>query len=213
MRGLIGAAAHAEPMAPSLPPAEPNPFATRFIRPTAAKYLFATGCSAAGLVEKLRTNGWWGQICGPHGAGKSTLLGALLAEIEAAGRRNVRFSLHDRQRTLPAAPAGEPPWDERTQVVVDGYEQLSWWSRLRLKARCRTAGAGLLVTAHTSVGLPAILEVVPTLETAQRVVQRLLPVGDETIGPEDVAQAFAAQGGNMREMLFQLYDVYQQRRQ
>jgi hypothetical protein len=98
-------------------------------------------------------------------------------------------------------------------VIVDGYEQLSWWSRLRLKARCRSARAGLLVTAHTSVGLPDLFTTVPSLELAQQVVQRLLPSGDAQIAANDIAAAFDQQRGNLRETLFQLYDIYEQRRQ
>jgi hypothetical protein len=192
--------------------ADSNPFATRFIRPDAAPYLFPAEFSAQSLVEKLRASQWWGEIVGPHGAGKSTLLTALVKELTAAGRHVVRYALSESQRTLPTEAADTKPWNEATQVVVDGYEQLSWWSRWRLKSRCRRSRAGLLVTSHTSVGLPRLLAVEPSLAQAQRVVAALLPPGDATITPADVAQTFARQRANLRETLFALYDLYQARR-
>lgn len=197
--------------------ADSNPFATRYIRPDAATYLFPAEFSAAALIHKLRASDWWGEIVGPHGAGKSTLLAALVKELSAADRQVVRYLLAEGQRTLPAAIAADPHddaerWSAATQVVVDGYEQLSWWSRWRLKARCRRAGAGLLVTSHTAVGLPELVVVAPSLPQAQRVVAALLPPGDTTISPADVAHAFAQQQGNLRETLFALYDLYQARR-
>src|ERR1041384_613638 len=44
----------------------------------------------------------------------------------------------------------------RRVVVVDGYEQLGWWARRRLKGVCRRAGWGVLVTAHDAAGLPGV---------------------------------------------------------
>jgi len=102
--------------------------------------------------------------------------------------------------------------DENTQLIIDGFEQLSWWSRRSVKQVCRSRGAGLLVTAHQDLGLPTLLRTEPSLELAQAVVARLLPPGDETLRPEDISRAFEATGGNLRETLFGLYDVYQQRR-
>jgi hypothetical protein len=207
-----------------------NPFATRCIRPGAIEYLFDEGQSAESLVEALAASGWWGQIVGPHGSGKSTLLAALAPVLAAAGRRAV-------WRVARGSGAGDREWgvsgpvpravapseahgavaaqapDAATQVIIDGYEQLSWWSRRQVAWLCRRCGAGLLVTAHRPLGLPTLLTTLPREQLAQRVVQRLLPAGDTTVSQADVAAAFAASGGNLRETLFALYDVYQLRRQ
>src|SRR5687767_14761631 len=131
-----------------------NPFATRFTRPGALPFLFPPQQTPQTLVDALAAAGWWGEIIGPHGSGKSSLLAALIPEVAARGRRVVHFTLSQGERKLPNEPDEE--WTKDTQVVVDGYEQLSWFSRRRLKARCRRDGAGLLITAHEGCGLPSL---------------------------------------------------------
>jgi hypothetical protein len=106
-----------------------NPFASRFVRPGALPFLFDRGISVEILLDGLRRNAWWGQIVGAHGSGKSTLLATLVGAFEEAGRRTVEFTLHDGQRKLPDSKGSGAAWDPQTQVIVDGYEQLSWLSR------------------------------------------------------------------------------------
>src|ERR1043166_2761834 len=124
-----------------------NPFSTRFTRPGAIAYRFPDGTGAAQLVDKLASFNWLGQVVGPHGSGKSTLLVALVAEIERRGRRVALFVLHDGQRRLPEEFQTLPS-DSGLMVVIDGYEQLGWWSRWRLLRVVRRRGWGLLVTTH-----------------------------------------------------------------
>ena len=188
-----------------------NPFATRFIRPGAIPYFFADGQSVASLAAKLERNQWWGEIIGPHGSGKSTLLATLVPELAAKGREVIQHTLSQGERSLDFSKLNASQWNEKTQVIIDGYEQLSWWSRWRLKMLCRRRHAGLLVTAHAPMGLPALVQTQPTVDLARKVVQRLLPAGDETISPEDIDRAFAGQQGNLRETLFALFDLYQAR--
>jgi hypothetical protein len=69
----------------------------------------------------------------------------------------------------------------------------------------------LLVTAHRDVGLPTLYSTQPSLELARAVVARLAPEGDATVTDDDVAAAFADAKGNVREMLFALFDVYRAR--
>jgi hypothetical protein len=185
-----------------------NPFSTRFVRPGALEYLFAPGESAEGVVGRLAEFGWWGQIVGPHGSGKSTLLAALGPQLQAAGRRVVSVTMHQGEHRLPAL--GEE-LDSRTQLVIDGYEQLGWFSRRRVKSRCRGAGCGLLVTAHRDLGLPTIYETRPSEQVANAVVAKLLPVGQADIGEADIRAAYVAAEGNIREALFKLFDVYEER--
>lgn len=187
-----------------------NPFATRFTRPGAIDYLFPTDESALELLARLRDNGWQGEIVGPHGAGKSTLLASLLPALTAAGRTVNSATLHAGEKTLPEALNNWRSWTSATQVIVDGYEQLSWWSRNQLLRRVKQRGAGLLVTSHAPTGLPLILQVVPRLEAAEEVVRRLAP-DSLVIARADVQQAFDASQGNIREMLFALYDLYEAR--
>jgi hypothetical protein len=188
-------------------PRATNPFSTRFVRPGALPFLFPAGVSAGALVQRLEHAGWWGQIVGPHGSGKSTLLETLLPELQAAGRTVHRFDLHrGGWRQTDAA------WNERTQVVVDGYEQLGWLARHCLRWNCWRRNSGLLVTAHRRCGLPDLWAATTTVELAQNLVRSLLAARDrDTIHDQDVAQAFQACQGDLRETWFRLYDLCEER--
>ncbi len=189
-----------------------NPFCTRRVRPGAIPFIFPPGQNAETLVERLRQAGWRGEIVGPHGSGKSTLLAALTAAIKRAGRRTVLIALHDGQRRLPLDLQGDPRLDPSTVLIVDGYEQLGCWSRLMLKRFCRRRGVGLLATAHDSVGLSTLCRTVATPELAQRIVGELMGGREPPFTPEEVSDCLSLHGGDLREMLFNLYDLYEKRR-
>jgi hypothetical protein len=191
-----------------------NPFSTRFIRPGALDYIFPAGHSAAGdsvesLVDRLNRNQWRGQIVGPHGSGKSTLLAALEPALGAAGRVCWTACLRDAQRAMPAGWARAAAQAHANQIVIDGFEQLSAWNRWRVRLCCRRRGWGLLVTAHRDAGLPALFETTSDLQTAAAVVGQLLVAEPVRLAPEVVAEHFHATGGDVRETLFRLYDVWE----
>jgi hypothetical protein len=186
-----------------------NPFATRYTRPGAVEFLFPAGMSAAGLVERLAQQQWWGAIVGPHGAGKSTLLQTLIPELERAGRRVILVRLLEAERRVPNEALAGDALDERTLVIVDGYEQLGWWQRWRLARRCRRRSAGLLVTAHGATGIAELWRVEPSLATTQAVVAQLLGEEADPIPSAVVADLYERHAGNVRETLFALFDHYQ----
>ncbi len=206
----------------SLP--EQNPFSATRVRPGAVPFQFAAGQTAAALADRLRQHAWRGQIIGPHGSGKSALLATLLPAIERAGfsggqglsggqgRRTRLIELHDGQRRLPIDLGKSPELDSSMVLIVDGYEQLGRFSRFRLKRFCRRRGPGLLVTAHAPVGLPDLFHTAVDLPLAQRIVERLGRGLPRRVTAEDVAERFSRHGGNLRELLFDLYDLYEQRR-
>ena len=97
-------------------------------------------------------------------------------------------------------------------VIVDGYEQLGWWSRWRLRRCCRHASAGLLVTSHHEISLPVIYRTEPSLAIVEQLTRQLLVSGLPLITPDDVARAFDHCQGDVRETLFALYDLYELRR-
>jgi hypothetical protein len=191
-----------------------NPFCTRRVRPGAIPYLFPSGEDAVRVVERLRGNGWWGQIVGPHGSGKSTLLEALLPELQRVGRIPLHVALHNGQRRLPpgtsAALRALPPG--AGIAIIDGYEQLSRWNRFWLRQLCRRRKYGLLVTTHQPSGLPELFQTDVTPQTARRVVELLLPDPPGALAAVDVAARLAVRAGNLREVLFELYDVYERQR-
>jgi len=191
-----------------------NPFSTRRVRPGALGFIFSDSLSAKCLVKRLTMNHWWGQIVGPHGSGKSTLLASLIALIKPLGHNILHITLHDRERHLPLVflnsileNAAES--SDSLLVIVDGYEQLSRWSRFRLKRLCRRERCGLLVTAHQSVGLPMLHRTEPSLDSAHRVVEHLQQGYTTTVDSAEVDRCYAQQKGNLREMLFDLYDLHE----
>ncbi len=122
---------------PRVPSRHANPFATCWTRPGALAFQFSTGESAAGLVARLATTDWRGEIVGPHGSGKSTLLETLGPHLRAAERGVSAVALRDGQRRLPADFLRKALASSHPLVIVDGYEQLSWLHRRVLIARCR----------------------------------------------------------------------------
>ena len=198
-------------MTPNTAPSQ-NPFSTRRIRPGAMEYLFPDGESCHSLIERLQQNDWWGEIIGPHGSGKSSLLAWLVPEIDRQGRHTVRVELHNGQRRLPLKLRRLRKLTAPTVLVVDGYEQLGPWGRFRLKRFCRRRRLGLVVTAHATVGFPDLFHTVSNTEVARLLVDRLLANYQRLLDGQDVSQAYARQEGNIRELLFDLYDVYESRR-
>ena len=181
----------------------------------ALPYCFPDGGNAQQLIEQLKANGWRGAIVGPHGTGKSTLLTELKPFIEHAGWRVEMFALHDGQRCLPAGFLAAIGREMQCFVIVDGFEQLGWWSRRRLLQACRRNKSGLLITAHRSdaiADLPVIYQTSGDLGIVQHLVDDLLPSHGGEIHPNDVATAFLAHQGNVRETMFALYELFEQRR-
>ena len=189
-----------------------NPFSTRRIRPGALPFLFPNGMTAAQLVERLRGSAWWGQIVGPHGSGKSALLATLRPAIERSGRSVYAIELHDGQRRIAVNLEEAVDTDSPAVLAVDGYEQLGRLSRWKVKRFCRQRGLGLLVTAHTPVGLPDLFETTVTVELAQEIVDQLQGESPRCVTAEDVAQRFSHHQGDLRETLFDLYDLHERRR-
>ena len=98
------------------------------------------------------------------------------------------------------------------QVLVDGYEQLSWWTRARLRRCCRRRSAGLLVTAHTDVGLPELARAEVTWTRVESLVSQLLIGFRPLVSAADVRGCYERHPTNLREILFALYDLYELRR-
>ena len=96
-------------------------------------------------------------------------------------------------------------------LVVDGFESLTRWSRLRLSQQCRRHDWGLLTTAHSPLALPRLISLTPNVENVLDVVERLQCNGPRLVREQDVRQAFQRSGRNARETLFALYDLYEVR--
>ena len=138
------------------------------------------------------------------------VLAAVIPAIERAGRSTLLVELHDGQRRLPFDLSRDRRLVPTTVVVVDGYEQLSCWSLARLKRVCRSHGLGLLVTAHASAGLPPVAETASSLDLAEPIVARLTAHGSVPLDAASIGLCYVRHDGNLREMLFDLYDLAEQ---
>ena len=194
-------------------PTAGNPFSTRHVRPGAIEYLFPPGHSIEQFVRQLAGSDWTGQIVGPHGSGKSTLLSSLQAALHDAGRRTHLVVLHDGERRMPSEswPPVEP-LSKQSVVLVDGYEQLNRISRASLKRACRGAKSGLVVTCHESVGLPVLFRTTSDAQVVGRIVRQLLEGHSMNVGDGELRELLAKHGQDIRELLFALYDHYEQQR-
>ncbi len=109
-----------------------------------------------------------------------------------------------RHRRLPGF--SREPLRIRGLLVIDGFEQLGFLTRLRLKRR----GGGLLVSSHRSVGLPTLFRTDVTAGSATAVIARLVPPGGEwVLDGYDLSPRLAALRGSLRAVLFELYDRWE----
>lgn len=187
-----------------------NPFATKFIRAGALQFVFDDGHSLELFHRRLVQHHWLGQIVGHHGSGKTTLLRMLDSCWSNWERECVLKTAQNGQRSIPLGDSS--CWDEGTQVVVDGYEQLSVWTRFRLHSLCRRRKSGLLVTTHSRVrGLPVLYETQTTPALAKRLARSLVDDVDGLLTANlerEINKGLCKHGGNLRETFLHLYDVY-----
>jgi hypothetical protein len=176
--------------------------------------------TAERLVAELAKRNWRGAIVGPHGSGKTTLLETLKPVLSAAGCLIHAVSLHGGQRRLPAefflavynsASSGDAAL-RRLMLIVDGYEQLGWFARMRLDHFCRRLGAGLLVTAHATCGIPALMNLAPEASLVEQLVVELCAKVSAPITKSQIAASLACHGSNVRETFFALYDQHERLR-
>lgn len=196
-----------------------NPFSTRYYRPGTIPYMFASGTeneSPAKLFDRFLEAGRKGQLVGKEGTGKSTLL----RELESVARRLdyevIHVQLREDSRRMPPGwwrTTGPCPAEERI-LFLDGAEQLGRLAFLLLRLRCRALGIGLLITTHHPLGLPALRQHAVDEEQAREITRRVLaacPSAPPLVAPEEITVALKRSAGNMREALFVLYDLYEER--
>ena len=204
---------------PAVLGAPSNPFSTRFHAPGAIPFRFQKerGAASAGeCFERFAAHGYCSEIHGPHGTGKTTLLHELEREARARGFEVLRVTLHADQRRMPngwSEPNGASG-TRRTILFLDGAEQLARARRWLVRRRCRDLGWGLLATTHGTLGLPVLYCSGVDAEFAERLVAGLLaqcPGQPRLVRPDEARAALAEAQGNLREAIFRLYDLYEER--
>lgn len=198
-----------------------NPFTARRIAPGAIPYRFDHAGQREALVEAcLRLPA--AAIVGPHGTGKTALLRTLRSDLERRAGPVALLTLGDgaTRGAAPPLPAGLAlPRSFVTQaaarpalLVVDGFEQWGLWRRVRVLLGCRRAGVQLLVTAHGACGVPIVHRTAITPRTLAAIHDRLVEDRPTHVTVGDLAEALERQGGNLREALFDCYDLHERGR-
>lgn len=143
-----------------------NPFSSCWIRPDRNTYRFDLdlvvdrGKREAFFDSLLSTLtiGRFASIVGPHGTGKTTLLRGTESRLqETFGQVTwVTLSTEKRQswRDVWASHQDHKKRSHETPkdcLIVDGFEQLGWWSRAALFDRVRrNESTSLVITSHRS---------------------------------------------------------------
>ncbi|MDA7951016.1 MAG: hypothetical protein MPJ24_05955 [Pirellulaceae bacterium] len=106
----------------------------------------------------------------------------------------------------------------RQIFIIDGYEQIAWWRKFALKFFLVGTNLKIIVTAHRGVGFPRLFETRFSGPLAERVVWQVLKRFQE--GGSDLGNWSAKEGlnellgraeGDMRELMFSLYDHFEKR--
>lgn len=190
-----------------------NPFATRCTRPGTIPYFFGSGENLATLLDRLDELGGTAQIVGPHGSGKTTLLAMLVSHWKSLDRKIDQHQIRKTDNSTAMLFAGSASWNAETQIVIDSFDLLSRCQRTRLLWFAKRRRCGILVASHRELArVPVLYRTRGSLQATFRIVQRLLPPKCELIQTSDVAGCFERCNRNVRETLFGLYDMYEQRR-
>ncbi len=186
-----------------------NPFSADRFAPLALPW-FDGDEPLASLVERVVERGAAHQIVGPRGSGKTTLL----AHLERGARRAGGSVLRARgSRGLSLLALSR--WARRPRprlLMVDEVEELGAAGVPLLRWIARLARAELVVATHRDVGLPTLTERRVDASTARRIVAHL--VRDRALDVPSEAELevrLARHAGNVRELLFELYDDAERR--
>jgi hypothetical protein len=186
-----------------------NPFSTRFVKPGALHFHFQPGDSLSSVLEILRQTNWVGEIVGPHGSGKSTLV----SEISSCFPQ-------EKQMAQFLVRTGDRQWKCFSQIrkwigeqssgsllIVDGMEQLNCFFRWMIIRGCRQKRLGFLATAHRSIGLPTIITTTTSVDVFRRLVSQLISESSICFSADTIVEVFLRHQPNIREALFEMYDL------
>lgn len=211
-------------------PLKSNPFATRFVAPGCVPWFGESPQELGTLARRFGDClGRRGAIVGPHGTGKSTLLSHLVPSLGSVRYRSqpgkalicnltegdiIWLQLRRNAGAVAELHASRPHWASHRLLVIDGFEQLSWFRRLQVWWETRRRNMGILFTSHREFSLsPTLLETRVTLTLAKSIVTHLLETQGRTASkyPNDkeLGLLLTKHAGNMRELMMELYDVFQ----
>ena len=192
-----------------------NPFNAKYIRPGAMAYICPPQTSISRLTDCFISCACRGQVIGPHGAGKSSLLISLEKELLRRGYPVKSVVLNSLQRRLPPEALNVPT---KGILIIDGFEQLSFFRRQIVLFLCYWKRWGLLISSHRSVGLPTLWETRMDAVFARALVEELIETNANLSSKSkadclselpDLEPLLLSHNGNLREVFFDLYDWYE----
>jgi hypothetical protein len=197
-----------------------NPFSAEQIRPGSLPFFFPPGRTPESLWERFCRLGGQAQILGKHGSGKTSLILALLAASPWQQVHGRVICVRDRQPRTLAALKEISDLRAGGLVVVDGFEQWLPLGQMCVIFYTRLKTLKLLVTGHKHNFLPVLIELRPDWRLASQLVGLLLREAAEerraqglppVLIPEAIVyKVFHDCHGNLREMFFRLYDIYEE---
>ncbi len=193
-----------------------NPFETRWTKPGQMTFLPNGFTSISELATQIVNDTPRCEILGEHGVGKSSLLRALQSHLD---QQSISNHL--------AYACGEFPHDgpplkfsavklllrESDVLFVDGFEQLSWWTRRRIIAYSEKHDHSLIIACHQTQRLPCLVHLTAAETLVLKLVHSLQQAqqADEVVAASDVREFYQRFGNNVRELLFACYDLYEKR--
>jgi len=183
-----------------------NPFSSHRVAPGAIAYLFEEGESADGMLARLDRAPAVLELVGIHGAGKSTLLHTLRGAAESRGAICVCFRARRDEPRLP--------WSWRWKLrgaaycFIDGGEVIRPRQLAALIRACTARGIKAVLTAHVHLGHGEPFNVQPRAEALAKVATELTRSAAHNPAAMEVRLRDA--GGSAREVLFRLYDEWEE---
>jgi len=180
-----------------------NPF--RVSRLAALPYR-APGFDWDAFLEQIAAADYRGAIIGAHGHGKTTLLRELAMRLEGRGFIPVCVFLN---RGCPDFAPGRfrelrRSLSPRNIVLLDGAEQLGFWTWRRFRRAVRRA-SGLIITAHHAGRLPTLYECRTSPELLEEILGELVPAAPASLR-NDARRLFFQHQGDLHRILLALYD-------
>lgn len=195
-----------------------NPFSSRFIRPGARRYLFPPNESINSVLERLVEKRIV-QIVGPHGSGKSTLVEMICQSSDYDFAKVVISSSRPKNEAFKEIRNKIEASSQDKLLVIDGIEQLKVSQRSRIIAKCKMQKLLLLVTTHVSVGVDTLMQTSTSFNVFRQIVDEMLNERLDSVSRDadliettDIEWAFKNSFPDLREALFELYDVFERRR-
>jgi energy-coupling factor transporter ATP-binding protein EcfA2 len=191
-----------------------NPFATCYFQPGAIEFQFFGQTTIDSLAGRCLEKPGCYLILGPHGSGKSTLLRSLQRSFDATDSRQPSLLVQllgdgTANRTFRESL---PQWESASVILLDGFEQLSWWNRQQVLWRARRLKRPLVTTTHHRVrGFEVLWETSIDQTTERWVIGELLhnqpvEVVQRAMESDEWHASRRTHGQNLRESLFDMYD-------